>query len=398
MLKHYYLLDNVVDAPHGPTSIYKTSQQGQWTPDNYLYHFDDINTKLFYNIKRHDLLEKDSYKFVIEFVHMPISCNINCSQDTINLINSDDKTYLIVFSPLEYLVSKEKLFSELNSKNIKTEKVIVLSNDYELHNSVDTGVKFIYFDFWTSYSRYHYKLLPNVSVITPEERNQTVDSIDRKYICLNRNLKPHRVWFYYSLIKNEMINEGYVSYNLPSVANGFDYKNYATSSLVKKYIPRILHDDFTLHVQRKMLLKQLDKIDNKIIINHNTNLRDYYLKSAVSLVTETGHNKPVLSEKTFKAIMNMHPFCIIGDERNFSFLKARGYETFEDLFNVEIVNDYNTSVKLLENLKYNTLDKLKGKLKKRFIAKCEHNFYHFLNNKVSWNDVMENIFRLIGEV
>lgn len=395
MQKHYFLIDNVVDAPHDATGIYKTNNNGYWTLDNYFYHFDDIDRKLFYNIKRYKLLDKNSIKFVIQFVHLPISCDITLQQEYIDLVNTDNNFYLILYSPLEYIVDKNKLFTELENKKLRADKVICISNDLDLHNTVDRGVKFVGFDFWSSYTRHHYRFLPNVSIITPEERYGSFNLIDKKFICLNRNLKQHRIWFYYSLTKHNMLDDGYVSYALPTV-HPMQYKSFATSNLVKRYIPKNLHDEFEGFVSRKMPVRHLDNLDRSMI-NHQSDIKQYYYKTAISLVTESSPNKPILSEKTYKAIMNMHPFCIIGDERNFELLKKAGYETFENLFGVDIVNDYDSSVKLLENLKNTSLEKLTQRVRKKYFEKCEFNFWHFLNSKTSWNDVMNDIFALIGD-
>ena len=62
-----------------------------------------------------------------------------------------------------------------------------------------------------------------------------------------------------------------------------------------------------------------------------------YERTAFSVVLESeyyGTGKPWVSEKTWRAIANKHPFIMVGGESNIPDLKSKGYRTFEELMHI----------------------------------------------------------------
>ena len=71
-------------------------------------------------------------------------------------------------------------------------------------------------------------------------------------------------------------------------------------------------------------------IPNDILsIGHLTNWNKYL----INIVTETTvHTNTFISEKTWKPIIGLRPFMIVGDRKIYSYLKEYGIDTFDDIF------------------------------------------------------------------
>ena len=234
MVQCYFLLDNVLDAPHGGLMVKKNSNANTIV-ENMLGHFDDFSYKNFYNTNKIDLLPQNSIKFVLSFLHMPTENTPQLSRLAVEKINNDPNVYLVVMSVYEYIIAPQKLAIALSKIGIKREKVIALTSNIEEHGKRLEGVTYYAINFWESYSRFHLKLLPSTGFITKDERLASLNVAEKKFISLNRNVKPHRIWFYYSILKNEMLNQGHVSYHLPRI-DSQTYKFIANSEFVKDQI------------------------------------------------------------------------------------------------------------------------------------------------------------------
>ena len=311
MVQCYFLLDNVLDAPHGGLMVKKNSNANTIV-ENMLGHFDDFSYKNFYNTNKIDLLPQNSIKFVLSFLHMPTENTPQLSRLAVEKINNDPNVYLVVMSVYEYIIAPQKLAIALSKIGIKREKVIALTSNIEEHGKRLEGVTYYAINFWESYSRFHLKLLPSTGFITKDERLASLNVAEKKFISLNRNVKPHRIWFYYSILKNEMLNQGHVSYHLPRI-DSQTYKFIANSEFVKDQIPKSLHEDYEITKIRKMTLRKLDTLNDKVVINYNDTTKPFYMDSLVSYVTESESDKNFITEKTFKTIMNLHPFFIVGN-------------------------------------------------------------------------------------
>ena len=398
-MDHFFLLDNVQNYPHGSLVIPKSlkGNEGDWDVGNILGHFDDFTFNKFYSVQRIDLLPKDSLKFVIGFLHMPMINRPELTEEAVKLIRDDPNVYLLLISTFEYAIEATELHKHLTSYNIPSGKTIVLSSNIQSHNTSINGISFISINFWESYSRFHLKLLPNVSIVTPEQRLATLAQATKKFINVNRNIKHHRIWFYYSLIKNEMLDEGHVSYHLPKI-NRSEYDQLAQSDLVLKCIPQSLHDDYKMALRRTMYPRLLDKLDNQQIINYQDTLTPYYTDSLISFVGESDPRANFITEKTYKAIMNMHPFFIIGNPDQHTLLRARGYHTFEDLFGVDQIINYTTATAAITRLKNIKIENLKEIIRKRYMDKLVHNYNNFLHRKISWNSITNEILTTVNRI
>ena len=78
--------------------------------------------------------------------------------------------------------------------------------------------------------------------------------------------------------------------------------------------------------------------------NHKLINKDFYSNAYWNIVVETHFKQQTvfLTEKTFKPILNMQPFIIVGNTGSLKMLKQLGYQTFSDIIDErydDITND-----------------------------------------------------------
>ena len=145
-----------------------------------------------------------------------------------------------------------------------------------------------------------------------------------------------------------------------------------------------------------MYVRRLDSLDNKHVINYNSSIKKYYNDSVLSVITESDSHKNFITEKTYKAIMNLHPFFIIGNPTQHSLLRTRGYETFEDLFGINAVMNYTQALDLWNNINAMDLNVLKENIKQKYLDKLIHNQKLFLSRVVSWDNIVDTIIETVN--
>lgn len=116
---------------------------------------------------------------------------------------------------------------------------------------------------------------------------------------------------------------------------------------------------------------------------------EIFSKTSLSIISE-GHpaeerNSKFLTEKTYRAFVQGHPFLFAGNISMFKYIKELGFKTFENYFPhpdyATLPTEYERLAKLIENLKYFVNNKID------FTADVEYNRQHFFklandNNKI----------------
>jgi hypothetical protein len=154
----------------------------------------------------------------------------------------------------------------------------------------------------------------------------------------------------------------------------------------------IINDRFLTH--NSQILQMLSNVsDNETFINFvdrfSTNGADpeLYQSSFVSIVTETVFDYPHNSygEKTWKPIINLRPFIIVGPPGSIDQLKAFGFKTFsawwsEDYDNlidpVDRIKSIVDIVEYIANLNHNKIISIFNEMK----PILAHNRDHYFNN------------------
>lgn len=225
-----------------------------------------------------------------------------------NLIESikQKPTRAFIYSGMDWDTSRDtdkKDFNDYINKNVE--------NVIRIGNSDGIG----YFSFWLFFVEEYFKPYPieQIELKNPEYL----------YMCLNRKRHSHRVEFVDRLKEENLLNYGLVSLggdpekNIPQLSLDKDIKE-AEGNLATNYKPGEIPNDISS-------------------IGDFTN----WNKTLINIVTETTtHTYTFISEKTWKPILGLRPFMIVGDYKIYSYLKEYGIDTFDDVFGTGYENPW----------------------------------------------------------
>lgn len=389
----FIILANTDNDPFMPARIDNNNNKSYYL-ENQFGFFDDFSYNMVRRFEQINTLPKDSIKLFLNPCSMPYEHSTNLSPSIVDYINKTDNCYMWIFSPHEAVLYDGALVAFLRNTKIDTNKVI-------LTNSDDTLIKTKYLDvkccsmpeWWEAYYRYNLYTLNDASFISPEEKYNSLHLTDKKFISLNRNVKPHRLWFYQALLDTNAVSQGYVSYHLPSVAKIYQED---LRVLITNYFKKDKDLANKMINNRKMFKsRELDALDDKHVINYQSSIREYFLKSLVNFNTESHAHSTFITEKTFKCITHSQPFILVGKQEISAKLKERGYKTYESIFGEEVINKYSTAVNILENFNRISIDTLREKVKKSWDI-VEYNWNHFHNRKIEFQPLLDNIVWMIN--
>lgn len=191
------------------------------------------------------------------------------------------------------------------------------------NKTADKKGPFIYFPDDEVYYRYlHVREQDYIKQVNVQPRS-------KKYTCLNRMDKPFRKLFASSLWYHGLADNGYFSYT------GMRYQREYNEHLIDPVYKWDSHwqnvdqlfDNFSMHIPFKA--DELDDIGHN---NHKLIDTRFYQDAYFNFVVETHFSKHniFLTEKTFKPILNLQPFTIVGAPGSLKLLRDLGYETFGD--------------------------------------------------------------------
>ena len=115
---------------------------------------------------------------------------------------------------------------------------------------------------------------------------------------------------------------------------------------------------------------------------------DHYDTSFFSIVNEAnyGFQECFITEKTWKVLFNFHPFVIVGSPNSLKYLKEKGFDIFEDIFDssYDNIKDGEERIKkIFDTLDYffknHTILQLTN-LRKDIFPRLRYNYEHFWRN------------------
>lgn len=169
-------------------------------------------------------------------------------------------------------------------------------------------------------------------------------SDDLKLLCMLGKVRyPNRVMFWDSLVSDgNLDNVSYSYYDLLPDTEAWHQQKHNISVL--SYFMRSQPDtwpdlvnslDFDLTSQ---VPGAAPGIGNLFHCGYPTH-PDLYHNTVASIVPETtcerSQGVPFITEKTYRAIQNYHPFCVYGDPDSHEYLRIQGYETFDSEFGIQ---------------------------------------------------------------
>ena len=144
----------------------------------------------------------------------------------------------------------------------------------------------------------------------------------KTYNCLQKRLRPHRIWIYKYLHDNDLLADGLVSMNLFNAeSTNFEGKSIdaATAQQLNEKLPLILYGHNNNEQGDRYYIDRI--------------LPQVHLDSWVTIISEASLGDSeltiFLSEKAFKPIACSHPFIFMGNKGSLAKLREIGYETFD---------------------------------------------------------------------
>ena len=192
----------------------------------------------------------------------------------------------------------------------------------------------------------------------PYVNNPTLEikNYNKKFICFNRNLRPHRTAILALLKSKNLLDAGYVS-----VGPDYDWQRAWAELCAKKpindklirYLMEYNADQFditpqTLDVDPTNQWYVYSPIGNEFGCQM---YRDTYFSvvTETNCLTERTYNRTsrILSEKTFKPMVNGHPFILVSVPHMLKLLRDNGYQTFDGIIDESYDSELDDSTRLL---------------------------------------------------
>lgn len=206
------------------------------------------------------------------------------------------------------------------------------------------------------------------------------------YNCLQKRLRPHRIWFYIKLFQAGLLDNGLVRMNPFDIQRVTFEDRWLPPDEVKPandILPLLVHGTNNNEKDDGFYIKRIQA--------------DTFLDSWVSLISEASFSDKdeqlFLSEKIFKPIACHHPFIIVGNRGSLRELRRMGYKTFDgfidesydDLPTFERYDAIIESVKKIISIK----DKMAWYASMREIL--EHNYNTLKKNSTTLNPAFLNL-------
>lgn len=343
--------------PWSAEKIRDTNVFKGWSARSFVTEFTEWETVT--RDQQHDVLVTEHFRlrkigghiergfYVVYFNNCLLARNLlplaTIDQSIIDLTNAGKTTLLLVLWHEPFLFRnemknyaaewQETLYYTLFYLGIKRpNSVRIVTNvmDLELSESLEGIATIGHYDFFETH--YRTKLLNNNKIKTPNEQQGS-----KLFLCLNKVPRTHRYHLWHALNKMDLLKDGLVSMwpddKWKELAN-----NDQGESLLQSYIQGL--DD------KNIVPRVLDHADPA----EEYTFEDWiYRDTDVSLISETCFydDQMFMTEKTYKAIANFHPFVMVGPKGSLAYLRSRGYRTFSDFWDESYDDMDNTPNKLM---------------------------------------------------
>lgn len=228
--------------------------------------------------------------------------------------------------------------------------------------------------------------------------------LEKDFITFNRITSNHRVYrtvFVAELIKNGLLEDGYISYSevCPDTEVGFA----DALDNISQY-QKISVDEYKELLQNTQLPLRIDTPMDRFIPNKSfiISAEDKTQSALFQVVTETmfwGHKKH-LTEKVFKPMVSKNPFILLGCAHNLKYLKDYGFKTFDRWIDESYDNIEDDHQRLLAVV--DILKKLKGKDRNTMLLEMkevlDHNYDWFYSHEfltLAWKELTGNLLRAV---
>jgi len=214
---------------------------------------------------------------------------------------------------------------------------------------------------------------------------------DKFFLSYNKNCtRLHRTKFILWLLKTGLIKDTLYSLLIKNHKSNEFISNYASDISFKEMIG--LWKYYEEYENLGFNVLDWNYNENKDDVYSNTTYTSYqhYASTIFNVITETTHDKFSLNltEKSFKAFANCHPFIIIGDLRVNKKLEEFGFKLYDDLIDYSFDEVYDDTQRL---------NRVLIEIKRIYNLGSEYIFNWYKNNidKIEYN---KNLFLSFGKV
>lgn len=183
----------------------------------------------------------------------------------------------------------------------------------------------------------------------------------KKFLCFNRSMRSHRYYIAYMAMKHNLLDNSIFSFvNIP------DNLAHIKDNIESLLGSRITDEDFNNLMS--ILPYEIDTnhltADEKRGFVTDNNKKEWYTDTYFHIISETSFhgpidNSPFFSEKTYRPIINLQPFIMIGDFGSLQQLRNLGFKTFSPYIDesYDLEQDYTTRMQMIQKeiLKLNAL-------------------------------------------
>lgn len=370
-LQYSFVVDRILEQPYD--GLYYRVKDDQVVSIEYLLPFDDFNINTVYHTGW--LPHLTGKKFVLNWIQTPVRTQVALSPESVHALQTDDNCWLLLLNMHEVEVeSLADVAAGVQAQGIDLDRVIVLGSNPTV-DARYAGMHYIWVDnYWEALCRKHHRTQSS-GFVAPA--TYTTDTIDRKFLSLNRNVKSHRMQWMWAMQTTGILQQGYVSWHLEQWRDTAYYQ----AEFVRSGVPK----------DTRFIGLELDQLPEAVISNTN-NIAEYYRKSAFSIITESNSRIPFVTEKTFKAIACMHPFFVVGDNGIHELLRNKGYYTFEEYFQRDTVHTNQEYTALAEYIAGNTVQEF-VELTQQHHEQLIHNYNLYFSNRTSWTHIMTQVIQ-----
>ncbi len=253
----------------------------------------------------------------------------------------DKPNIKIVFSNFHEGTNQNPFFSRLilfkDKFNLATNQIVVATNNKHSELFNKHGIKVIHKPYLFGFLVDHYRDIKNTSIehkgteIGLLNVNEYLESEKKKFfLTYNKNTtKTFRIQLILWLIKNKLIDDSYVSILIKN--NNFNKRELDSNEIELNGLGEY-YDEFDT-MGFNVLDWDYPNHKNDVFSNLKYTTKSHYADTYFNIITETSfeNNSLNLTEKSFKAFANCHPFLIIGDMDTHKYLQSLGFELYDEL-------------------------------------------------------------------
>ncbi len=253
----------------------------------------------------------------------------------------DKPNIKIVFSNFHEGTNQNPFFSRLilfkDKFNLATNQIVVVTNNKHSELFNRHGIKVIHKPYLFGFLVDHYRDIKHTSIdykgteIGLLNVNEYLESEKKKFfLTYNKNTtKTFRIQLILWLIKNGLIDDSYVSILIKN--NNFNKRELDSNEIELNGLAEY-YDEFD-KIGFNVLDWDYPNHKNDVFSNLKYTTKSHYADTYFNIITETSfeNNSLNLTEKSFKAFANCHPFLIIGDMDTHKYLQSLGFELYDEL-------------------------------------------------------------------